>query len=123
VAAGVRRHSAGRGADQVILTIVNQATMSLALSAVREGGVLVLFGAKPDACFPLDCWQLWRREINVVSSYSSTPELLPRALAILGRNSYALEQTVSHILPLAEAAHGFQLVHDGQASKVVICRE
>ena len=107
----------------VILTVVNQATIELALGAVRDGGVLVLFGVKPDACFPLDFWQLWRREINVISSYSSTPDLLPRAMAILAREQYPWKQTVSHVLPLAEAAEGFRLVHDGQASKVVICRE
>jgi L-iditol 2-dehydrogenase len=104
----------------VILTVVNAATMALALAAVRDGGVLVLFGVKPDAQILFDFWQLWRREINVVSSYSSTPDLLPRAMAILRRKEYALETTVSHLLPLEQAATGFQLIHDGQASKVVI---
>jgi len=123
VVAGVRHYTEGRGADQVILTVVNPGTMQLALEAVRDGGVLVLFGVKPDTSMPFDFWQLWRREINVISSYSSTPDLLPRAMAILAREEVALEATVSHVLPLDEAARGFQLVHDGQASKVVIGRE
>ena len=123
VAAGVAQHTAGRGADLVILTVLTAATLALALASLRDGGTLVLFGAKPDTSLPLDFWQVWRREINLISSYSSTPELLPRAMAILRRPEYRLETIVSHVLPLADAGRGFDLVHQGLASKVVIAGE
>ncbi|MBW7885157.1 MAG: alcohol dehydrogenase catalytic domain-containing protein [Caldilineaceae bacterium] len=123
VVAGVRNHTQGRGADQVILTVLDQVTLELAMAAVRDGGVIVLFGVKPGTSLPLDLWQVWRREINLVSSYSATPDLLPRAMAILRRPGYALESTVSHVLPLQEAPQGFELIRSGQASKVVISRE
>jgi threonine dehydrogenase-like Zn-dependent dehydrogenase len=87
---------------------------------VRDGGTILLFGVKPGCVVPLDVWEVWRREINLVSSYSSTPDLLPRSMTLLSRPDYALEQTVSHILPLQEAAIGFTLAQQGQASKVVI---
>jgi len=119
-AAACRAATGGRGADLVILTIVSQQTLSLALAAVRDGGTVLLFGVKPGCVVPVDMWEVWRREINLVSSYSSTPDLLPRSMAILSRPDYALEQTVSHILPLQDAARGFALAHQGQASKVVI---
>lgn len=120
VAAGCRDYSQGRGADLVILTVVNRPVLELALAAVRDGGTLLFFGAKPGDVAPLELWEVWRREINLVSSYSATPELLPRSLAILSRDEYTLEQTISHVLPLAEAPAGFALAHQGQASKVVI---
>jgi len=120
IAAACRDLTAGRGVDLVILTVVSAQTLPLALAAVRDGGTLLLFGVKPGTALPLDLWQTWRREINLISSYSSTPDLLPRALALLSRADYALEKTVSHVLPLAEAATGFALTHEGQASKVVI---
>jgi L-iditol 2-dehydrogenase len=122
VAAGARHHSGGRGADLVILTVANQSTLATALSAVRDGGTVLLFGVKPGTEPPVDLWQLFRREINLISSYSTTPDLLARAMAILRRNEYALEALISHQLPLAEAQHGFALLHQGKASKVIITR-
>ncbi len=109
-----------RGVDVVLLTVVTSATMTLALESVRDGGTILLFGTKPGQEFPLNWWEVWRREINIVSSYSSTPDLLPRAMAILNRPDYTLEALISHTQPLAEAASGFQLMHQGKASKVVI---
>lgn len=120
VAAACRAHSEGRGVDLVILTVVTSQTLSLALTAVRDGGTLLLFGAKPNAVVPIDMWELWRREIDVTSSYSTTPDLLPRSMAVLNRDDYPLEQTVSHSFPLQEAPKGFAVAHEGRASKVVI---
>jgi L-iditol 2-dehydrogenase len=118
--AAARAASAGRGADLVILTVVTPEVWTDALAAVRDGGTILLFGAEPGAQAPLDLYTLWRREVSVVTSYSSTPEQLPRALALLQRPTWALETTVSHCLPLAQAAEGFALAHAGRASKVVL---
>lgn len=123
IPAAVQRASDGRGADLVILTVLNAGTLGMALAAARDGGTILLFGVKPDTLLATDYWQIWRREINLVSSYSATPDLFPRALAILRRPALSLEETISHFVPLADAARGFRLVHDGLASKVVITRE
>lgn len=120
IPAACRERTAGRGVDLVILTVLSEATLAMALAACRDGGTVLLFGAKPGAILPVDIWEVWRREINLVSSYSATPDLLPRSLAILSRADYPLEQTISHTLPLAEGPTGFELVHKGLASKVVI---
>ena len=115
-----RDYSDGRGADLVVLTVVNRQTLALALSAVRDGGTVLLFGVAPGVVVQVDAWSVWRREINLISSYSATPALLSRSMAILSRDEYPLERTVSHLLPLPDAAKGFALIHQGQASKVVI---
>lgn len=111
--------SAGRGADVVILTVVNEALLRRAVADVRSGGTILIFGAKPGA-LALDPFELWRREINLITSYSATPDGLRRALALLLRPGWPLERTISHRLPLARAAEGFALLHAGTASKVVI---
>ncbi len=120
VVAGCRDHSAGRGVDLVILTVINHTALTLAVNAVRDGGTILLFGAKPGAAIPISVWDLWRREINLISSYSTTPDLLPRAMAILSRPEYLLEKTISHTLSLDDAPSGFELLHKGEASKVII---
>lgn len=120
IPAAARNLSQGRGADLVILTVVNQATIDMALAAVRDGGRIIPFGVKPGMLASIDLWQLYRREISLVSSYSATPEGLARAMAILARPGMELERTISHRIPLAEAASGFDLMHKALASKVVI---
>lgn len=120
VAQGSKAATAGRGADVVLLTATNAATMALALDAVRDGGVIVPFGVKPGMMPPVDLWQLYRREVSLTTSYSATPEGLARAMAILARDGYPLENTISHRFAIADAAQGFALLHEMKAAKVVI---
>lgn len=120
IAAQTKLSSGGRGSDLVILTVVNPATLDLALTCVRDGGCIIPFGVKPDMMPPVDLWQLYRREISLVTSYSTTPDLLGRALGLLGQPEFALETTISHKFPLRNAAQGFALLRDAKASKVVI---
>lgn len=111
----------GRGVDYVILTVVNDATLTLALASVRHGGRLLVFAAKPDAELKLPIWDVYRREINILTSYSATPAGLKRAMAELAKPQYeGIEELISHKVKLSEAQNGFDLVHQGKASKVVI---
>ncbi len=113
--------SEGRGVDAVVLTIVNTATVALALTALRDGGTLIIFGGKPGLELSLPMWDIWLREINLVSSYSATPEGLHRALKILSGEGYAgLENTISHRMPLDAAQTAFEVVYHGKASKAVL---
>ncbi|MCB1378184.1 MAG: alcohol dehydrogenase catalytic domain-containing protein [Alphaproteobacteria bacterium] len=121
VAAICKGASAGRGVDCVVLTVVTAATVQLAMDAVRDGGTIVIFGGKPGTELTMPMWDIWVREINLVSSYSATPDGLRRAMAILsGRTYEGLERLISHRMPLAEAQAAFEVVQKGAASKVVI---
>ena len=116
-----KQHSAGRGVDTVILTIVNTATVKLALEAVRDGGTIVIFGGKPGAELMLPIWDIWLREINLITSYSATPDGLRRSIAILAGTGYeGLENLISHQMPLSRGQEAFELVQQGKASKVVL---
>lgn len=121
IAALCKAQSEGRGVDCVVLTIVNAATVALALASVRDGGTVVIFGGKPGAEFPLPLWDIWLREINLVTSYSATPEGLHRAMAILSGEPYVgLENLISHQMPLTNAQTAFELVFEGKASKAIL---
>ncbi len=111
----------GRGADAVVLSVVTEATMRNALAAIRDGGTIMIFGGKPQSEMPLPMWDIWLREINLVTSYSATPDGLRRAMALLARSDFAgIESLVSHRFSLDDAQLGFELVRQGRASKVVI---
>ena len=121
IAALCKKQSDERGVDCVVLTIVNAATVTLALDAVRDGGTVVIFGGKPSAAFPLPMWDIWLREINLITSYSATPEGLHRAIHILSGEGYVgLENLISHQMPLTEAQAAFELVYEGKASKAIL---
>ncbi len=120
VAVSCKAQSQGRGADVVILTVVNQATLEIALQSVRDGGWIIPFGVKPGMVPAVDLWQMYRREVSLVTSYSATPDGLGRAFALLSKPGFELEKTVSHQLPLVNAAEGFAMLHDAMASKVLI---
>jgi L-iditol 2-dehydrogenase len=121
IAALCKAHSQGRGVDCVVLTIVNEATVTLAMASVRDGGSIIIFGGKPGVELKLPIWDIWLREINLVSSYSATPDGLHRALTILSGERYAgLESLISHKLPLADAQSAFELVSKGKASKAIL---
>ncbi len=121
LAALCKHHSEGCGVDCVVLTIVNAATIDMALASVRDGGTIVIFGGKPGAELTMPMWDIWLREINLVSSYSATPQGLHRALTILSGDGYVgLENLISHQMPLAQAQAAFELVHQGKTSKAVL---
>ena len=120
IAEAARRHTGGRGADLVILTSTSPSSMALAMDCVRDGGTILPFGVKPDAQFTADFWQHYRREINLVSSYSATPSGLARAIAILGQPRYGLEKLVNHHMRLTDAQDAFGLLHAAKASKIIL---
>ncbi len=121
VAALCKASSEGRGVDAVILTVVNAATVRLAMESVRDGGTIVIFGGKPGAELVMPMWDIWLREVNLISSYSATPDGLRRSMAILSGKAYeGLESLISHRLPLNQAQAAFELVQKGAASKVVM---
>lgn len=109
-----------RGADVVILTTTNPATLRLAHDTVRDGGTIIPFGVKPGPEITFDFWQIYRREISIVTSYSATPHGLLEAMRLLSGQGFELESLISHQLPLVEAAQGFELLHKAQASKIVV---
>jgi L-iditol 2-dehydrogenase len=116
-------HSDGRGVDFAILSVVTSATLETALQTIRDGGTILLFGSKPNNSFSIDWWEIWRREINLITSYSATPDLMPRAMALLAKPNYAFETLVSHNFKLAQAQQAFDLAHEGKASKIVLTGE
>jgi L-iditol 2-dehydrogenase len=115
-----RDMSNGRGADIIILTVVNSKTIAAAIESVRDGGCIIPFGVKPGTCLPVDLWQLYRREISVVTSYSATPAGLKKAIGLLSTNDFAFESLVGETFSLENAQQGFDLLHNAKASKVLI---
>jgi L-iditol 2-dehydrogenase len=117
----VRAATHGRGADLVILTVANAATVAQAFALVRDGGTLLVFGAQPtDSLATLDLWDVYRRELVVLSSYSPSPADLHEALHLLCQPGFAFERLVTLQLPLERIAEGMARGMRQEVLKVVI---
>lgn len=120
IPAASKQQSGGRGVDVVVLTATNPATLELALDSVRDGGTIIPFGVKPGMSPAFDFWRIYRREISIVTSYSATPAGLAEAMRILSQPGFELEKTISQVVPLADASRGFELLHKGLTTKVIV---
>ncbi len=121
VAAEVRQASSGRGVDLAILTVANGATLTQAVDLVRDGGTIVIFGAKAgDQPAPADLWEIYRRELTLLSAYSAAPEDLHTALALLQRPDFPLERLVTHQYALDDINEAMTVSYAQQALKVII---
>lgn len=91
-------------------------------SADRGGTVLLFAPLAPGTTATMPCWELWRDQIAIVSTYAGPPADMERAIELLRAGRVAVEDMITHRLPLAETARGFRLVAEGKKSLKVIVR-
>lgn len=114
------RLTEGQGPDGAILTVVNQALLDGMQRLVRPGGRLNIFaGPSGEARLALEFDDLYRRELAVFSTYSSTPATLREALHLLTAGRVKVEPLISHRLPLTAFEEGVRLQRQGAAIKVL----
>jgi L-iditol 2-dehydrogenase len=108
-------------ADVVCLTVVNPATLALALQLVRNGGTMLLMAGQEATkeMMGLDTNALYYREINVVTSYSPALEDLQQAFELITTRALSLTPLLTHPLPVSQFAEGFRAYTQGEAIKVI----
>ena len=111
-----------RKADVVILCTSALAAIDQAWKSVDKGGTVVFFavpGPGQDVVIPIH--DFWMKEIRVLTSYYCGPPDIKEALALLAARTIAVDDLITHRLPLEETAEGFRLVVEGKESiKVII---
>jgi L-iditol 2-dehydrogenase len=65
-------------------------------------------------------FELWNKQITMVSTYAGSPEDITTAIELIRSKKLTVDDMISHSLPLAEAAKGFQLVAKAKDSMKVI---
>ena len=114
--------AAGKKADVVILSTSAMSALDQAWQCVDQGGAVVLFAVPgPDKQITAPLNDFWTREIRILTAYYCGPPDIEDAIDLLTSESVAVDELVTHRLPLKDTAKGFQLVLDGQESiKVII---
>jgi len=114
LAAAVLDHTAGEGADFVVEAVGRKETLLQSISLCRTGGRLYWFGL-PDTNdpVPIDFRLFFRRKLSACSTYGAQvePDLVSFRLALehIRRGEIDVRPLLSHVLPVEEIEHAFQL--------------
>lgn len=119
-AEAVRELSAGRRADQVLVTGGGANVLGWAASLLRDGGAVCVFAGGQGPALPVALDTLYHRELTITASYSSTPADLAEAFRLVSGGALAVEGLVTHHLPLERLAEGVELMRTRLALKVFV---
>jgi L-iditol 2-dehydrogenase len=112
----------GKKADVVLLCTGAAQALEQAWKCVDKGGVIVLFAVPgPDKEVVVPVNDFWMKEITLLTSYYCGPLDITEAMNLIEKGLIAVDDLITHRLPLADIAYGFRLVTDGRESiKVII---
>ncbi len=111
----------GWGVDAIALTVGSARMVEEAVRYLAPGGRLNIFaGIYPKDQVHLDPNQIHYGEWIITGSADSTPENMHRALTLIESGQVQTASLVSHLLPLAELATGFDLVKNRTGHKIMI---
>ena len=118
------REASGGGVDYAIEATGRPEAMEAAFLSTRNRGAAVLIGIpRANAALSLPAVTIPRMERRILGSiYGSTkPERdFATTLDLFREGRLPLDRLVSHRLPLEEAERGFELMHSGDAVRVVL---
>lgn len=112
VAAEVRNHTDGRGADVALEVVGFSPTVQTAIACLRKGGALTLVGnLSPTVEIPLQA--VVTRQLTLAGSCANGGEY-PACLDLLARRAIQTEPLVTATPPLAEGADWFKRLYAGE---------
>ena len=119
----VKKHNDGKLSDLVIICTGAVSAIKQALKSVESGGTILFFApTEPNIDIPFPLFDLWNKQITMVSTYAGSPEDINIAIDLIKTKKVNVIDMISHILPLSEAAKGFQLVAKAKESMKVILK-
>jgi len=120
---GVQEATGGLGADVVIECTGKIPVIADAISMVRPGGTLVLFGISTATEGKLPFYQLYFKELKIVNPRAAKSEDFPASIDLVARGAVKLNPLVSHVLPLAEAREAITMLESGDDQRMKIILE
>jgi threonine dehydrogenase-like Zn-dependent dehydrogenase len=109
--------TSGSGVDVVVDAVGDQ--LGQALSAVRVGGRVLLFGMNSRARPAVHQYDITRNELTVLGAYVGH-NVFPKAARILASGLVDLGPMISHRVSLQELPSALDAIRQGRAVKVVV---
>ncbi len=100
------------GVDAAVLTVTNKFTVTDALSYIRPGGQINIFGMGLNIePIPVDFNRIYKSELTIRSTYSATPDTLARSYDLIIKDRKVdVSGLISDVLPLSEFKKGLDLM-------------
>lgn len=111
----------GRLADFVILCAGVKQAVQQAIESTHPGGTLLLFApTEPGLTIPFPLFDVWNKQIKIVSTYAGAPKDIIDAIEIIRSKKVVVEDMITHKLPIEKTQEGFKLVAQAKKSMKVI---
>lgn len=110
-----------RGVDLAVVATGNLAALSEAISSVRYGGTVMMFGVPSrDASININMDYIYTREITISGSYAASDIDTANALKLINDNKIDVAQLVTHSYDISQAPAAFEHARSGQDTIKVI---
>lgn len=121
-AKGAIRAATGGGVDVAIEAVGADASIGLAISAVRSGGRVSVIGVSQNKAYPMHLMAAQVRELEFAIGLCSVQYELPALLSLTAGGRLRPAAVVSHRVPLSDAADAYRQVaaRDDGVSKIVL---
>ncbi len=104
-------------ADLVVVGPGTVPAIQSGFACAGPGGVLLLFTpTEPGQTLPISPYDLYTKDITLITSYSCGPPDTREALDIIALGAVTAEKLVTHRFPLEQAAAGFKTVAEAKDS-------
>jgi L-iditol 2-dehydrogenase len=120
LADAVREATGGRGFDVAIESAGTAATLAQAIELARIGGRVMAYGTIGAATEPLPYYQMYFKELEIVSPRAAKPEDFAPSLDLVAGGAVQLEPILSDTFPLAHAGDALEAIKRGGPLKVVL---
>lgn len=121
VTEAVKKDTAGRGADFVIVATGDLRAITAGLRSVRRGGTVCLFGVPAaDSVLDYDISKVFNSEISITTSYGATDDDTKEALGLMSAGRTDFRPLISHRFPVSNFADALDAVVGGRAMKVIV---
>jgi len=119
----VRAATEGRGADVVIETTGVLSQVAAAVNMTRAGGRVLLFGIITAKEGALPFYDLYFKEIDLISARVAKAEDYPASIALVERGTVRLQPLVSDVMPLSDLKTAIGMLGSdggGQRMKIIL---
>jgi 2-desacetyl-2-hydroxyethyl bacteriochlorophyllide A dehydrogenase len=112
VAEAVRQANGGRGVDVAGEFVGHAATIEAAFASVTKGGRVVVVGLGPEPVTLPPSNLFAMREISLLGSGGFRKHTIERLLGLVSSGRLALQESVSHVVPLERADEALRMLRD-----------
>ena len=119
----VREATGGRGPDLVIETTGVVPQLASAVTMVRPGGRILMFGIITAKEGALPFYDLYYKELSLINARVAKSEDYPGAIGLVARGQVRLEPLISDVMPLGELKAAIGMLGSdggGQRMKIVL---